>query len=84
MEGFFLKGVCFVDFCLEVNNIIVWIEVLKKFGCLDYSLKFIKNKKLYYCFLSSFLNEIIEFCVLNVVIFRGKCIFIFFLIKFKF
>lgn len=83
-EGFLPKGARPVDSCPEANNITAWIEASKKLGCSDYSLKSIKNKKLYHCLPSSFLNETIEFCALNAAIPRGKCIFIFFPIKSKF
>lgn len=67
MVGIFLGNVWCVDFCFEVYNIIVWKEVLIRFNCFDD----IRKKVLYYCFLSSYFNEIIEFCVLNVVIDEG-------------
>lgn len=72
-EGFLPKSAHRVDFCPEANNITAWIKASIRLGCSDYTSKSIKNKKLYHCLPSSFLNETIEFCALSIAIPRGKC-----------
>lgn len=72
-EGVLPKTAHRVESCPEANNITAWKEASAKLNCSDYSSKSIKNKLLYHCLPSSFLNETVEFCALSAAIPKGKC-----------